>query len=100
PVEFSGQSYWQKIRTGQDWNDEIIVECIAGCNNPARKKDRQGARLLAVRESRYKLIVNFDAVSEHMFDLQTDPGELSPLGQDVAKPIRRRLLEHAYRHIT
>ncbi|HSS98209.1 MAG TPA: sulfatase [Terriglobales bacterium] len=99
PAEFSGQSYWQKIKNGQDWNDEIIVECIAGCNNPARKKDRQGPRLLAVREARYKLIVDFNAGSEQMFDLQTDPGELSPLAQDIAKPVRRRLLEHACRHI-
>lgn len=99
PAEFAGRSYWQQLKTGQDWNDEIIVECIAGCRNPSRKKDRQGARLLAVREARYKLIFDFQHGSDQLFDLQTDPGESRPLPSDMAKPVRRRLLECAHKHI-
>ena len=99
PVEFLGKSYWQRLEKGQDWNDEIVVECIAGCRNPWRKKDRQGVRLLAVREARYKLIMDFEQRTDRLFDLQTDPGELHPLSHDTAKPVRRRLLERANKHI-
>ena len=99
PAEFTGRSYWQQIKTGQDWNDDVVVECIAGCRNPSRKKDRQGARLLAVREERYKLIFDFQHRSDQLFDLQTDPGESCPLHRDTAKPVRRRLLERAHKHI-
>ena len=99
PVEFKGQSCWKKIRAGEDWNDEIVVECIAGCRNPARKQDRQGARLMAVREARYKLILDFNKRAEELFDLQADPQELNPLPHDKEKPVRKRLLEHARRHI-
>ena len=99
PAEFNGHSYWQKLRSGQDWDDGAIVECIAGCSNPSRKKDRQGARLLAVREGHYKLILNFTDGSDQLFDLQADPAELNPLPRDVEKPVRRRLLERACKHI-
>jgi len=99
PVEFKGRSYWQKIRAGQDWNDEIIVECIAGCRNPARKKDRQGTRVMAVREARYKLVLDFSNRSEQLFDLQNDPEELSPLPRGTEKTARSRLLERARKHI-
>ena len=88
-----------RLKTGQDWDDQIVVENIAGCRNPSRKKDRQGARLLAIREARYKLIFDFQHGSDQLFDLQTDPGESNPLPNDTAKPVRRRLLECAHRHI-
>ena len=99
PAEFHGRSYWQQLKIGQDWDDQIVVECIAGCRNPSRKKDRQGTRLMAVREARYKLIFNFQHGSDQLFDLQTDPGESHPLPRDTAKPVRRRLLERAHKHI-
>ena len=99
PPEFRGQSYWQQLKTGQDWNDEVIVECIAGCSNPLRKQDRQGARVLAVRDANYKLILDFDHGSDQLFDLQADPGELHPLPWDAAKAVHRRLLERARKHI-
>jgi arylsulfatase A-like enzyme len=99
PGEFRGRTYWQQLKTRKDWNDEIIVECIAGCSNPSRKKDRQGARMLAVREARYKLIFDFDRGLDQLFDLQADPSESHPLPRDTAKPVRRRLLERAHKHI-
>ena len=100
PADFRGRSYWSQLKAGQGWDGEAIVECIKGCNNPLRKTDRQGSRVLAVRDARYKLILNFDAGPDQLFDLQTDPEELSALPSDEAKEARRRLLERAHKHIT
>ena len=38
-----------------------------------------GPRVLAIRESRYKLVLHFDPASENLYDLEADPGEQSPL---------------------
>jgi len=97
--EFKGRSYWESLKAGQDWDDAAIVECIAECSNPARKKDRQGPRLLAVRESRYKLVVDFRDGSAQLFDLKNDAEELNPLPQNAERKVRRRLLDRACRHI-
>jgi arylsulfatase A-like enzyme len=99
PADFRGRSYCQQLKAGQDWNDEIVVECISGCRNPFRKNDRRGPRILAVRDARYKLILDFDRKTDQLFDLQSDTRESHPLPRDVAKPVRRRLLERARKHI-
>jgi hypothetical protein len=77
----------------------VISECIAGCTNPFRPEQRRGARLLGVRESRYKLLLNFDAHTEYLFDLEGDPEEQTPLADTAGKPERRRLLEVALDHL-
>jgi arylsulfatase A-like enzyme len=99
PVEFQGQSYWKNIQEGTAWNEPAISECIAGCTNPFRLEQRRGARLLAVREARHKLLLNFDTRTEHLFDLEADPGEQTPLPDAAGKPERRRLLEAALAHL-
>ena len=99
PVEFRGQSYWPNLRAGQGWDGDAIVECISGCSNPLRRKDRQGRRLMAIRGSRHKLVVDFDAGSDQLFDLQADPRELRPLPWKESSMVRRRLLERARSHI-
>jgi hypothetical protein len=99
PTEFQGQSHWEHIREGAAWTEPAISECIGGCTNPFRPEQRRGARLLAVREARYKLLLNFDTSTELLFDLETDPGEQTPLPNATGKAERRRLLEAALTHL-
>jgi arylsulfatase A-like enzyme len=99
PAEFQGQSHWKQIREGSGWSEPAISECIAGCANPFRPEQRRGPRLLAVREARYKLLLNLGTGAELLFDLESDPGEQNPLPRGTAKPVRRRLLEAALAHL-
>lgn len=87
------------LKAGNEWDGEAIVECVKGCSNPLRKKDREGGRIMAVRAARYKLVLDLEAESDYLFDLQSDPRELRPLPPSEAKPVRRHLLERARRHI-
>jgi arylsulfatase A-like enzyme len=99
PDEFNGHSHWKSIREGAGWSEPAICESIAGCTNPFRSEQRRGARLLAVREARYKLVLNFESADECLFDLKSDPAEQTPLPRQSAKPERRRLLEIARAHV-
>jgi arylsulfatase A-like enzyme len=99
PSEFQGRSYWPELQRGQDFRDAAISECVAGCANPFHANDRMGPRVLAVRESRYKLVLHFDPAAEHLYDLEADPGEQSPLPAAAQRPVRRRLLEIAREHL-
>jgi arylsulfatase A-like enzyme len=99
PSEFQGQSHWKEIQEGTLRSEPAISECIAGCTNPFNLEQRRGARLLAVREARYKLLLNFDTGAEHLFDLEVDPGERTPLMSPAAKPERHRLLRIALDHL-
>jgi arylsulfatase A-like enzyme len=99
PGEFQGQSHWEPIQEGTAWNEPAISECIAGCTNPFNLDQRRGTRLLAVREARYKMLLNFDTRTEYLFDLEADPGEQKPMPGAAGKPERRRLLEAALAHL-
>lgn len=99
PSEFQGSSKWKQIQQGAAFTEPAISECVVGCTNPFRPEQRIGSRLLAVRESRYKLVVSFDTGRENLFDLEADPAEQKPLAPAVAKPERRRLLETALAHL-
>ena len=99
PSEFQGQSHWKEIQEATPWSEPAIAECIAGCTNPFNLEKRRGARLLAVREARYKLLLNFDTGAQELFDLEVDPGECTPLSSAAAKPERRRLLRAALDHL-
>ncbi len=99
PAEFQGQNLWGQIKDGTPWSEPAVSECVVGCSNPFRPENRRGARLLAVRESRYKLLLNFDTGNDDLFDLEADPEEQRPLPDAVAKPERRRLLEAALAHL-
>jgi len=96
PEGFRGQSYWN-----QEANSDCIAisECVAGCNNPYIETNRFGPRLLSLRQSHYKLLIDFRNSTEHFFDLKRDPGELHPLPREHSKPIRSRLLEEARKHL-
>jgi arylsulfatase A-like enzyme len=99
PEEFQGQSQWKHLQEGTAWGLPAISECIANCTNPFRPSQRRGPRLLAVREDRYKLLLNFDAKTDLLFDLEADPQEQVSLGPSAGKPERRRLLECALEHL-
>ena len=97
--EFRGRSLWQELQTGREWSDPAITESIASCTNPFREETCVGARALAVRDGRYKLVMNFDLPSEQMFDLEVDPAEQNPLPGDAEPANRKRLLRHARQHL-
>jgi arylsulfatase A-like enzyme len=99
PPEFQGRSYGGASRTGEIADDVAISECVAGCTNPFHREDRLGTRVLAVREGRFKLILQFVPSDEWLYDLEADPGENAPLPASAQKPARRRLLEIAREHL-
>ena len=76
-----------------------MVECIAGCTNPFYPDNRLGPRVLAVREERYKLVLNFEPGHEQLYDLEADPQELAALPHAAERPVRRRLLQWASQHL-
>lgn len=100
PASFRGRSLWPQMQKGQSWDQVAISECVANCNNPYHSEDRMGARILAVCDAQHKLVVDFRTGQAELFDLKADPDQMSPLPQNVEKPIRRRLLEMARKHIS
>jgi hypothetical protein len=91
--------FWPEVREGTQWEAPAISECVAGCTNPFRRDNRMGNRVLAVREARFKLMLHFNPVQEQLYDLESDPGERSPLPAGAEKAVRRRLLEFAREHL-
>jgi arylsulfatase A-like enzyme len=99
PREFHGRSYWRTARDGNSGDESTISESVAGCTNPFHKGNRLGSRFLSVRESRFKLTIAFDSAAEHLYDLESDPGEQAPLSPGTQVVVRKRLLEKAHRHL-
>jgi len=99
PASFRGSSRWKELHNGQNWDGTAVVECVTSCSNPLNIENRLGRRVVAVRERRYKLVLDFQGGAESLFDLENDPGELRPLSPDEQKPVRRRLLERARCHL-
>lgn len=99
PASFQGRSYWEQVRRGDRFDSVAISECVAGCTNPFRPKNRMGPRVLSVRESRHKLVLHFDPAAEDLYDLEADPGEQTPLAPSAQIAVRRRLLEVAHDHL-
>ncbi|MGH9515492.1 MAG: sulfatase-like hydrolase/transferase, partial [Terriglobales bacterium] len=100
PGSFRGRSCWQKLKNNQGWNWPVITECAYGCTNPFRAETRLSSRLLSIRQGEYKLVMNFATGSDQLFELGSDPGEVSPLPAGMASDVRRQLLECAKKHIT
>lgn len=99
PFSFRGHSHWDPVRKGIETSEGAITESIADCTNPFRPQNRLGARALAIRESRFKLTLDFATQSQSLYDLEDDPGEQKPLANDAEKPVRRRLLGRAREHL-
>lgn len=97
--QFQGRSHWPQIRESLSWDGPAIVECVGNCTNPFHGEDRVGPRILGAREVRYKLVMDFAAGREQLFDLEADPAELHPLPEHAEKSARRRLLEQVREHI-
>jgi arylsulfatase A-like enzyme len=99
PASFCGRSQWENMRNGSGFDEATISESIAGCTNPFYPQSRFGARVLAIRESRFKLTLDFTTEKEYLYDLEADPGEQTPLPADAEIEVRRRLLERAREHL-
>jgi arylsulfatase A-like enzyme len=96
---FQGTSCWREIAADKSWEGLSISESIAQCNNPFRRANRLGSRILVVREGRMKLVLHTGSGVEELYDLQTDPREKAPLPRDAERAARRRLLERARVHV-
>jgi arylsulfatase A-like enzyme len=103
PTHFQGSDYWPCLRDQTAWSAPAIAESIAGCTNPFHTEQCAAPCMLAVREAKYKLVLNFnsrpDSPSETLFDLESDPGEQHPLPPKPRSPERKRLLEAALNHL-
>ncbi len=99
PDSFQGKTHWRQLQQGAIGEPIAIAESVAGCTNPFRRENRLGARVLAVREARYKLILHFDPPQDRLYDLEADPREQSPLPAGAQRSVRRHLLEVARNHL-
>jgi arylsulfatase A-like enzyme len=100
PATFDGMSLWRDLQQGTAWDVPAITECIYGCTNPLRHADRNGARLLSVRDDRHKLSIRLEAGNvEALHDLEADPEETKPLPPGTQKEIREKLLVAARAHM-
>jgi arylsulfatase A-like enzyme len=99
PANFEGVSHWSEFQSGSEFDRLAISECVAGCSNPFHPDHRIGSRVLSVRDVRFKLVLFFDPRSEQLYDLETDPGEESPLPANAERTVRCRLLNAAREHL-
>lgn len=100
PESFNGKSLWSRDEPGREKELRVsISECVVGCTNPFLARDRMGSRLLAISDSRFKLVIDFKQSLVQLFDLKKDLGEMAPLGEDVQTSVRRRLLSIARDHL-
>jgi len=99
PSEFRGRSLWGQLRKGKFLDRPVMSECVYNCTNPYYSKDRMGPRLLAIRLNQYKLMLDFAAGSDQLYDLSRDPGENAPLPINEAVDVRQKLLTAAKRHL-
>lgn len=100
PASFRGRSCWRKLKNNEDWDWPVLTECAYGCTNPFRADTRLASRLLSVRKGQHKLVINFAAGNDHLFELNSDPGENSPLPSGAESDVRKHLLEYAKKHVT
>jgi arylsulfatase A-like enzyme len=99
PPEFQGRSHWQELNDGSNVDGIAISECVAGCTNPFHLDNRSGPRTLAIRDSRFKMVLTFRPPEERLYDLEKDPKELAPVDLAAHKQVRRKFLEIAREHL-
>jgi arylsulfatase A-like enzyme len=99
PDTFRGRSFWTPPKDALRSELAVIVESVGTCTNPFDTSQRLGARLLAIREADYKLVIDFGSSQENLFDLKNDPGELHPLRPEIERPVRHRMLKRASEHL-
>src|SRR5215467_15453415 len=98
PDEFEGRSYWPEMQAGGGW-DVAISEAVGKCTNPMNPEKRAGARVLAVQDEQYKLVVDFESCAEELYDLKADPQERHSLPQGAEIKVRARMLRQAHEHL-
>ena len=100
PSAFQGRNLWPNLQRGMAWDDAAIMECAYGCTNPFRAENRSTARLLGVRDARFKLVMRIEpGAVEEVYNLETDPGETHPVPVALAITARKRLLRAACEHV-
>lgn len=99
PAEFRGRSRWEQLRKQKFQDYPVVTECVHECTNPFSPHNRFGPRLLAVRLQQYKMVLDFSAGSDSLYDLGHDPGEHKPLPLNEAWDMRRKLLKIAQKHV-
>ena len=115
PGGFQGTSLWRflcrepatstpGIDSAQDMGpaQPAVAECVYGCTNPFHTETLLSPRLLAVRDTRYKLVIHLQpGAVEELYDLASDPREQRPVprGETETKEIRARLLRVAVQHL-
>ena len=98
PQEFEDGSLWSAVQAGEGW-ETAISEAVGTCSNPMVVQQRLGARLLAVQDRKFKLVLDFDTGREDLFDLENDPHELRPRPRETDKSARARLLRVVLNHL-
>lgn len=96
PDAFEGQSFWKESASR---DETAIVESIGRCTNPFEASQRLNPRVLAIRESQFKLVFDFAGSEGKLFNLHSDPAELTPIPAEDEKIVRRKLLKRAHEHI-
>jgi arylsulfatase A-like enzyme len=99
PVEFQGRSHKSELQNEGRADGVAISESVGVCSNPMRRENRLGARVLSIRESRFKLLLHFETKADYLYDLGDDPCERHPIAPTEEKAVRRRLLEIARTHL-
>ncbi len=93
PSSFGGASYWDWLRGAGSEREPVIAECVYGCTNPFRTDTRLAARLLSVRDERYKVVLRLErGAREEIYDLHVDPREQKPLPDGAVPEARSRLM--------
>jgi arylsulfatase A-like enzyme len=100
PPSFQGKSFWADMKLGHSDASAAIVECVHACQNAFPRENRLGPRLLAVRDTRHKLVINFHDQTERMFDLANDALESRPLDESRCRVEHERLLKVAHQHLS
>jgi arylsulfatase A-like enzyme len=98
PADFRGRSCSPQ-KGSHGGKRPAIAEAVYGCSNPFYSRNREGARILAVQNGNYKLVIDFSSGADQLFDLQRDPLEQQPIPPQTAKSARKQLLECARRHV-
>jgi arylsulfatase A-like enzyme len=99
PESFQGRSCWEQISAGTLPDEPAIAESAGQGDNPLRRDDEIRPHVLAVRDSRFKLIIHFSEKADYLYDLNSDPGEKSPLPPGALIGERARLLRVAHAHL-
>lgn len=99
PDSFQGRSYWEQISVGTLPREPAIAELVEIGGSPLRRDDRMRPRVMAIRDSQYKLVIRFSEKTDCLYDLKNDPGEHSPLPTGALISERVRLLRVAHAHL-